>query len=116
MFDIMEDLKENTQKKIMEKLVLSAALGMFCYCSNNASTPKKIEPPKEKEITNNNNIINDEDANKRNEKTKEKKQDEECCPCCCCCCEKTKPVEGEKKTQTKETISAPIDNIEENKK
>ena len=36
MFDIIKDLKENIQKSNMKILVLSAALGMFCYCTNNA--------------------------------------------------------------------------------
>ena len=32
----MKDLKENIKKHNMKKLVLSAVLGMFCYCTNNA--------------------------------------------------------------------------------
>ena len=40
----MKDLKENIKKNNMKKLVLSAALGMFCYCTNNAM--KKPENPK----------------------------------------------------------------------
>ena len=32
----MKDLKGNIQKNNMKKLVISAFLGMFCYCSNNA--------------------------------------------------------------------------------
>ena len=32
----MKDLKAYIQKNNMKKLVLSAALGMFCYCTNNA--------------------------------------------------------------------------------
>ena len=38
----MKDLKENIQKNNMKKLVLSVALGMFCYCTNNAMI-KKID-------------------------------------------------------------------------
>ena len=37
----------------MKKLVLSVALGMFCYCTNNAMEdpqPEKHEPEKNKEI------------------------------------------------------------------
>ena len=32
----MKDLKENIKKNNMKKLMLSAVLGMFCYCTNNA--------------------------------------------------------------------------------
>ena len=32
----MKNLKENIKKNNMKKLVLSAVLGMFCYCTNNA--------------------------------------------------------------------------------
>ena len=38
----MKNLKENIQKNNMKKLVLSAVLGMFCYCTNNAMK-KQIE-------------------------------------------------------------------------
>ena len=38
----MRDLKENIKKNNMKKLVLSAVLGMFCYCTNNAMK-KQIE-------------------------------------------------------------------------
>ena len=37
----MKDLKGNIQKNNMKKLVISAVLGMFCYCTNNAAAPKK---------------------------------------------------------------------------
>ena len=52
MFDIIKDLKENIKKNNMKKLVLSVALGMFCYCTNNAMDPEpeKHEPEKNKEI------------------------------------------------------------------
>ena len=33
----MKDLKENIKKNNMKKLMLSAVLGMFCYCTNNAA-------------------------------------------------------------------------------
>ena len=40
----MKDLKENIQKNNMKKLVLSVALSMFCYCTNNAmEKPIKID-------------------------------------------------------------------------
>ena len=40
----MKDLKKNIQRNNMKELVLSAALGMFCYCSNNAmEKPIKIK-------------------------------------------------------------------------
>ena len=42
MFDIIKDLKENIKKNNMKKLVLSVALGMFCYCTNNAMKKKEI--------------------------------------------------------------------------
>ena len=41
----MKDLKENIQKNNIKKLVLSVALGMFCYCTNNA-----MEIPQPKDI------------------------------------------------------------------
>ena len=53
MFDIIKDLKENIKNNNMQKLVLSVALGMFCYCTNNAMEdpqPEKHEPEKNKEI------------------------------------------------------------------
>ena len=111
----MEDLKENTQKKIMEKLVLSAALGMFCYCSNNASRQAPTEPVKENNINEETNpnqnegeIQKGEDLLQPNQKnsitsTKEEKQGEECCPCCCC---HNKESEGEKE-QPKENETNP---------
>ena len=42
----MKDLKENIKKNNMKKLMLSVALGMFCYCTNNATEQeeKKEEP------------------------------------------------------------------------
>ena len=49
----MKDLKAYIQKNNMKKLVLSVALGMFCYCTNNAMEdpqPEKHEPEKNKEI------------------------------------------------------------------
>ena len=45
----MKDLKENIQKNNMKKLVLSAALGMFYYCINNAMEHNEEE--KQEEIT-----------------------------------------------------------------
>ena len=40
----MKDLKENIQKNNIKKLVLSVALGMFCYCTNNAmEIPQPVE-------------------------------------------------------------------------
>ena len=35
----MKNLKENIKKNNMKKLMLSAVLGMFCYCTNNATKP-----------------------------------------------------------------------------
>ena len=40
----MKDLKENIQKNNMKKLVLSAVLGVFCYCTNNATEQEEEEP------------------------------------------------------------------------
>ena len=37
----MKELKENIKKHNMKKLVLSAVLGMFCYCTNNAMKKKE---------------------------------------------------------------------------
>ena len=99
----MEDLKENIQKKNMEKLVLSAALSMFCYCSNNASTPQTTELLNENQGNNNNNTTNIENTKKKTEKTIKEEQDEECCPCCCC---HNKESEGEKE-QPKENETNP---------
>ena len=45
----MKDLKENIKKNNMKKLVLSAVLGMFCYCANNAMEHNEEE--KQEEIT-----------------------------------------------------------------
>ena len=52
MFDIIKDLKENIKKNNMKKLVLSAVLGMFCYCTNNAMNPEpeNNKPKENKEI------------------------------------------------------------------
>ena len=49
----MKDLKENIKKNNMKKLVLSVALGMFCYCTNNAmdEEPEEENPEEEGEIT-----------------------------------------------------------------
>ena len=47
MFDIIKDLKENIKKNNMKKLVLSAVLGIFCYCTNNAMEPQAEEPKQE---------------------------------------------------------------------
>ena len=48
----MKDLKENIQKNNMKKLMLSAVLGMFCCCTNNAAKGKEKENPEEEgEIT-----------------------------------------------------------------
>ena len=46
MFDIIKDLKENIKKHNMKKLVLSAVLGMFCYCANNAMEENGEGKPK----------------------------------------------------------------------
>ena len=48
MFDIIKDLKRNIQKNNMKKLVLSAVLGLFCYCTNNTATSPQPVPEKEK--------------------------------------------------------------------
>ena len=45
----MKDLKENIKKYNMKKLVLSAVLGMFYYCANNAMEHKEEE--KKEKIT-----------------------------------------------------------------
>ena len=50
MFDIIKDLKENIQKNNMKKLMLSAVLGMFCCCTNNAMEEDGKEEPQIKEI------------------------------------------------------------------
>ena len=53
MFDIIKNLKENIQKNNMKKLVLSIALGTFCYYTNNAAKadPQAAPNPEEnKEI------------------------------------------------------------------
>ena len=49
----MKDKKENIKKNNMKKLVLSVALGMFCYCTNNAmdEEPEEENPEEEGEIT-----------------------------------------------------------------
>ena len=40
----MKDLKENIKKNNMKKIMLSAVLGMFCYCTNNAmKKPIKLD-------------------------------------------------------------------------
>lgn len=41
----MKDLKKNIQKNNMKKLLLSAVLGMFCYCTNNAMEHNEEVPP-----------------------------------------------------------------------
>ena len=46
----MKDLKENIQKNNMKKLMLSAVLGMFCYCTNNAMEGNEEEEPQIEEI------------------------------------------------------------------
>ena len=46
----MKDLKKNIQKNNMKKLVLSAVLGIFCYCTNNAMEEEEEE--EEEEIIN----------------------------------------------------------------
>ena len=43
----MKDLKEKIKKNNMKKLVLSAVLGMFCYCTNNAMNEEPKAPPVE---------------------------------------------------------------------
>ena len=50
MFDIIKDLKENIKKNNMKKLMLSAVLGMFCYCTNNAMEGNEEEEPQIEEI------------------------------------------------------------------
>ena len=50
MFDIIKDLKENIQKNNMKKLMLSVALGMFCYYTNNAMEENGEEEPQIKNI------------------------------------------------------------------
>ena len=40
----MKDLKENMKKNNMKKLMLSAVLGMFCYCTNNATEAAAPQP------------------------------------------------------------------------
>ena len=46
----MKDLKENIQKNNMKKLMLTAVLGMFCYCTNNAMEGNEEEEPQIEEI------------------------------------------------------------------
>ena len=46
----MKDLKENIQKNNMKKLVLSAVLGMLCYCTNNAMDPQENENQEDDQI------------------------------------------------------------------
>ena len=49
----MKDLKKNIQKNNMKKLLLSAVLGMFCYCTNNATeeaAPEAANTEENKEI------------------------------------------------------------------
>ena len=44
MFNIIKNLKANIQKNNMKILAISMALGMFCYCTNNAAEkPIKID-------------------------------------------------------------------------
>ena len=51
----MKDLKENIQKNNMKKLVLSVALSMFCYCTNNAADQEEKE--KKENLTKIQNVI-----------------------------------------------------------
>ena len=54
----MKDLKENIKKNNMKKLVLSAVLGMFCYCTNKAMDPNvEVPKPEEKKIKEIDNIL-----------------------------------------------------------
>ena len=46
----MKDLKEKIQKNNMKKLVLSAVLGMLCYCTNNAMDPQENENQEDDQI------------------------------------------------------------------
>ena len=46
----MKNLKGNIQKNNMKKLMLSVALGMFCYCTNNAVDPQKNENQEDDQI------------------------------------------------------------------
>lgn len=69
----MENLKENIQKKNMKKLVLFISLGMFCYCSNNASTLTKATqdvPIKEDQA-----MLSDKLKQKTKEQSEEKKRE-----------------------------------------
>ena len=47
----MKDLKNNIQKNNMKILAISAVLGMFCYCTNNAMEEEE-EEEEEEEIIN----------------------------------------------------------------
>jgi hypothetical protein len=68
----MENLKENIQKKNIKKLMLFISLGMFCYCSNNASTLTKATqdvPIKEDQA-----MLSDKLKQKTKEQSEEKKR------------------------------------------
>lgn len=68
----MENLKENIQKKNIKKLMLFISLGMFCYCSNNASTLTKATqdvPIKEDQA-----MLPDKLEQKTKEQSEEKKR------------------------------------------
>ena len=64
----MKDLKKNIQKNNMKKLLLSAVLGMFCYCTNNAA--ENNEEEKEKELQQIQNVILDSQIRIYNAKIK----------------------------------------------
>ena len=119
MLDIMEDLKENIQKKNMKKLVLFTSLGMFCYCLNNGmeelsdnnnninkignvDTHEQVQQqPQPKEDDQSKVVIakgeedrlteNNKKINKKTLKKENLTVEEASCPCCCCC-EKQKPA------------------------
>jgi hypothetical protein len=111
----------------MEKLVLSAALGMFCYCSNNVTMGMDPQPQIPLNTNNNNNNNNNNNVIQYNtqqfrleiiqEKTESKLSDKEKKEllregtsktlkmaekeqdeeCCPCCCFHNKEIEGEEK-------------------
>ena len=69
----MENLKANIQKKNIKKLMLFISLGMFCYCSNNASTLTKATqdvPIKEDQA-----MLSDKLKQKTKEQSEEKKRE-----------------------------------------
>ena len=45
----MKELKENIQRNNIKKIVLSATLGMFCYCINNAMEEENDEKEEKNE-------------------------------------------------------------------